>query len=55
MERALDALALIARCARDLVGDHRPVVGDRGEIGEGASDVDADREPAHAAEREATG
>jgi len=54
-ERALDALALIARRAGDLAGDHRPVVSDRREIGERTSNVDADRESAHAAEREATG
>ena len=35
-----------------LHGDHRAVVGDGGEVGERAADVDADRETAHAADRE---
>src|SRR5688500_18123928 len=51
-ERALDALALIARRARYFPRAHLAVVGHRDEVGERSADVDAYRQPAHAADRE---
>ena len=50
----LDPFALIGGRARDLERRHRPILRDGDEVGERATDVDADREAAHAADRETT-